>query len=78
MAAPHLVALLATVAEAPLLATLPTRIVWRYAPLFGLTTSPVPLDLQPFPVRTVWHARSDRDPGTRWLVGLVREWAAGD
>lgn len=75
-AAPHLVALLATVAEAPLLATLPARIVRRYAPQFGLATSPVPLDLQPFPVRTVWHARSDRDPGTRWLAGLVADWAA--
>lgn len=77
VAAPHLIALLATVAEAPLLATLPSRVVRRYAPQFGLATSPVPLDFQTFPVQTVWHARSDRDPGTRWLAELVRESAVG-
>ncbi len=74
-AAPHLVALLASVAEAPLLTTLPARIALRYAAQFGLVTSPVPLLLQPFPVRMVWHARSDRDPGTCWLAGLVKDWA---
>ena len=76
-AAPHLVALLATVAAAPLLATLPARIVERYAPQFGLATSPVPLPLEAFPVRMVWHARSDRDPGTRWLASLIEDWATG-
>ena len=75
-AAPHLVALLASVAEAPLLTTLPARITERYAPQFGLAISPVPLPLQPFPVCMVWHARFDRDPGTRWLAGLILEWAA--
>jgi len=75
VSAPHLIALLATVAEAPLLATLPSRVVKRYAAQFGLTVSPVPLDLLPFPVRAVWHARTDRDPGIRWLTGLVEQWA---
>ncbi len=75
--APRRVALLATVAEASLPATLPARVVRRYAPQFGLATSPVPLDPQHITVRTAWHARSDRDPDTRWLVDLVREWAVG-
>jgi DNA-binding transcriptional LysR family regulator len=75
MSAPHLIALLATVGEAPMLATLPSRVVRRYAPQFGLAVSPVPLELLPVPVRAVWHARSDRDPGTRWLTGLVEDWA---
>lgn len=75
VSAPHLIALVASVADAPLLATLPSRIVRRYAPQFGLTVSPIPLDLQSFPVRAVWHARSDRDQGTRWMVGIVEAWA---
>lgn len=73
--APHLIALLASVAEAPLLATLPSRVVERRAPQFGLAVSPVPLDLHPFRVGAVWHARSDRDLATRWLAGLIGEWA---
>jgi DNA-binding transcriptional LysR family regulator len=73
--APHLIALLAIVAEAPLIATLPSRVVKRFAPRLGLATSPVPLDLMHFTVRAVWHARSDRDPGTLWLSGLVKAWA---
>lgn len=76
VAAPHLVALLAIAAAAPVLATLPSRIAEGYAPRFGLQTSPVPLPLEVLPMRMVWHVRSDRDPGTRWLAGLVADWAA--
>lgn len=72
-AAPHLVALLAMVTAAPLLATLPARIVRAYAPVFGLAVSPVPLELGTFPVSLLRHARSDQDAGTAWLAGLVRE-----
>lgn len=70
-AAPHLVALLAMVAAAPLLATLPARIIQAYAPVFGLAVSPVPLELGTFPVFLLRHARTDRDAGTAWLADLV-------
>lgn len=73
VAAPHLVALISMVASAPLLATLPARIVRAYAPLFKLAVSPVPLELGSFLVLLLRHARSDRDAGTAWLADLVRE-----
>ena len=41
-----------------------------------LATRPVPLRLEAFPVRMIWQARFNRDPGTRWLAGPIQDWAA--
>ncbi len=62
---------LATVADAPLIATVPTRMALREAPRFGLRVSPVPLPLHVPAVAMVWSAQTDGDPASRWLRDLV-------
>jgi LysR family transcriptional regulator, mexEF-oprN operon transcriptional activator len=73
MAAPEFLTILTAVRRAPLLATLPSRIVDEYAPLFGLSTSPVPLNLEIRPISMLWPAQSDREPAIAWLRDQVRD-----
>ncbi|MBC7799981.1 MAG: LysR family transcriptional regulator [Gemmatimonadaceae bacterium] len=67
MATSDFLSVLAAAAQAPILATLPARMAARYAPKFGLSVGPVPLDLRVPAVSMVWSSRTDRDPGSRWL-----------
>jgi len=67
MAAPEFLTVLAAAKMAPLVATLPARIIRRYASTFGLMESPVPLDLEVNPIAMVWTAHSDREPAAEWL-----------
>lgn len=62
---------LAAAADAPVLATLPSRIAQQHAAHFGLTVYPVPLDLRIPAVSMIWSARSDRDPAAMWLRDAV-------
>lgn len=71
MAAPEFLTVLTAVMQTPLLATLPTRIIQRYAKIFGLTESPVPLDLEVSPIAMVWSAHSDREPAAEWLRSKI-------
>ncbi|MBB2700604.1 LysR family transcriptional regulator [Rhizobium phaseoli] len=71
VAAPEFLTVLTAVLEAPLIATLPTRIVKRYAGLFGLATAEVPLDLTVSPISMVWSAASDNDPANQWMRSQV-------
>lgn len=57
----------AAASAAPLITTVPARLASRYGPMFGLTPSPVPLDLDIPPVSMIWSAQNDRDPGIAWL-----------
>ncbi|KML57018.1 LysR family transcriptional regulator [Burkholderia cepacia] len=72
MAAPEFLTVLATVMYAPVVATLPSRIIRRYAPLMGLVSSPIPLDLSVAPISMVWATHSDRDPASAWLREQVQ------
>jgi LysR family transcriptional regulator, mexEF-oprN operon transcriptional activator len=72
-ASSNFLAVLSTAAQAPVLATLPSRMAHRYAPAFGLTVSPVPLKMQVAPVAMVWSARADREPGAAWLRAQIRQ-----
>lgn len=67
LAAPEFLTVLGSAMQAPVIATLPARIVQRYAPLFGLTVSPVPLDLRVDPIAMVWSAHTHQDPASQWL-----------
>lgn len=62
---------LAAAADAPVLATLPSRIAQQHAAHFGLTVHPVPLDLRIPAVSMIWSARSNRDPAAMWLRDAV-------
>jgi len=72
MASSEFLTVLAATAEAPVIATVPTRMAKRYAPLFGLQFGPVPIDLKLPDVAMVWTAQTDRDPGSEWLRGEIR------
>jgi LysR family transcriptional regulator, mexEF-oprN operon transcriptional activator len=76
-ASSNFLAVLSTASQAPVLATLPSRMAQRYAPGFGLTVSPVPLKMQVAPVAMVWSARADREPGAVWLRTQIRQILAG-
>lgn len=71
LAASDFLTVLATAAEAPVVATLPARMAARYAPRFGLTVTEIPLDLRLPSVALVWSMQNDRDPALAWLRARV-------
>ena len=71
MASSDFLSVFSAAAQGPVLATMPARMVRRYAPAFGLTVSPVPLQLRLAAVAMVWSAQADRDPGLIWLRSQV-------
>jgi DNA-binding transcriptional LysR family regulator len=74
---PHFLSAPHVVAETDLLLTCPVGLAERYAPLLGLKTRALPLDLDELPLEIIWHARSQSDPAHRWLRELVVR-VAGD
>jgi LysR family transcriptional activator of mexEF-oprN operon len=73
VASSNFLAILSVASQAPVLATLPSRMAERYAPAFGLTVSPVPLKMEVAPVAMVWSARADREPGALWLRTQIQQ-----
>lgn len=73
VATSNFLAVLSIASQAPVLATLPSRMAHRYGPGFGLTVSPVPLKMQVAPVAMVWSARSDREAGSLWLRAQIQQ-----
>jgi DNA-binding transcriptional LysR family regulator len=69
---------LAAVAETDMLATLPRRLAQSQAGRFGLRVKAPPFSLRAFPVRAIWHPRSNRDPKIKWLVDCVARAAPQD
>lgn len=58
---------LGMIANAPLIATLPTRMARRYGPALGLRVVPVPMTFDVPDVSLVWTAQADNDPASEWL-----------
>ncbi|NIZ00430.1 LysR family transcriptional regulator [Thalassospira lucentensis] len=72
LAAPDFMPLLAAARTAPIIANVPRRIAVQYAPLFGLTTATMPVDLA-FPATTMnWAVWTDRDVAMVWLREQIR------
>ena len=67
MAAPEFLTVLTAAAQCPFVATLPTRIVKRYASMFGLAVTEVPIDLEVAPIAMVWAAHADKEPASEWI-----------
>lgn len=65
--------ILATVACAPVITTIPTRMACLYAPRFGLTVCPAPLTLRLPAVAMVWSLQLDQDPASAWIRDQVAE-----
>jgi DNA-binding transcriptional LysR family regulator len=63
---------LATLSRSDLIATLPTRLVDRHGASFGLRSCLPPLQIRPFGVSAVRHARDARNPMIDWMVSQVR------
>ena len=70
---PHYVALGDVLSNADLIATVPERFAQRVTAPFGLTTRPLPLNVESSAIHQFWHARLHKDTGHQWLRGLVAQ-----
>ena len=70
---PHYVALGDVLGHSDLIATVPERFAQRVMAPFGLTTRPLPLDVEGSAIHQFWHARLHKDPGHQWLRTLVAQ-----
>jgi DNA-binding transcriptional LysR family regulator len=61
------------VAHAPVIVTMHARLARRFAAEFGLSLSPVPVELREITVSLLWHASYDHDPAHKWLRHQVAE-----
>ncbi|MGR4069581.1 LysR substrate-binding domain-containing protein [Billgrantia sp. C5P2] len=64
---------LGMVANAPLIATLPTRMARRYGKAFGLHVVPVPMTLTLPDVSLVWTVQEDNHPASQWLRAEIED-----
>ena len=64
---PNYVALGHVLASTDLIATVPERFAERVAGALGLVARPLPLRLAGGTIQQLWHERSHRDAGHRWL-----------
>jgi DNA-binding transcriptional LysR family regulator len=64
------------VARAPVIVTMQARLARRFAAEFGLSLSPLPVELREVTVSLLWHASYDNDPAHTWLREQVVQLAA--
>lgn len=54
-------------------ATIPAGFAKSYLGSANLRTLPIPYEVEPLPVRAIWHEQMDTNPGHRWLRRLIQE-----
>ena len=59
------------VARAPVIVTMQARLARLFAAEFGLTLSPLPVELREVTTSLLWHASYDHDPAHAWLRDQV-------
>jgi DNA-binding transcriptional LysR family regulator len=59
------------VARAPVIVTMQARLARLFAAEFGLSLSPLPVELDRVTVSLIWHASYDHDPAHAWLRDQV-------
>ena len=64
------------VARAPVIVTMQARLARRFAAEFGLSLSPLPVELSEVTVSLLWHASYDHDLAHTWLREQVAQLAA--
>ena len=64
------------VARAPVIVTMQARLARRFAAEFGLSLSPLPVELREVTVSLLWHSSYDNDPAHTWLREQVVQLAA--
>ncbi|MEB2843042.1 LysR family transcriptional regulator [Rhizobiales bacterium RZME27] len=72
-AAPGYMSVLSAAQISPVIATVPSRIAERYAPLLGLEVSPLPVPLSFPAVSMVWANHADGDRANAWLRQQIRD-----
>jgi len=70
---PHYVALGDVLSHSDLIATVPERFAQRVISAFGLTTRPLPLEVESSAIHQFWHARLHKDPGHQWLRSQIAQ-----
>jgi DNA-binding transcriptional LysR family regulator len=74
---PRFLAVPSLVARAPVIVTMEARLARLFAAEYGLSLSPLPVQLREVTVSLLWHRSYDHDPAHAWLrdllAGLVAE-----
>jgi len=69
---PHYAAVAPILLASDLVATLPRRLAERAAALEGLVVLDLPYEPLAVPIEAIWHQRTERDTGLRWLLDAVK------
>lgn len=70
---PHFLAIGHILQHSDLLATVPQRFAAHCAAPFGLSATPLPMNLPQIAINLFWHAKYHQDPANRWLRQLLFE-----
>jgi len=69
---PHFSALPGLLSHMPTLATVPQGLCENWQQIWGLQSSPVPLEMAPFEVALLWHQRHNSDAALMWVRGFIK------
>lgn len=72
LTSPRFTAVPFVVREAPVIATMHSRVARFFAGSMGLAVSPAPVELPDFAISMIWHASYDDDPANRWLRETIQ------
>lgn len=70
---PHFTVVPMVLERSDLILTLPSRIARAYGRGGRFRALPPPVTIPPADVGAHWHERFERDPGNRWLRGMIRD-----
>ncbi len=59
------------VRQAPVIATMHSRLARFFGESMGLAVSPAPIDLPDVSISMIWHSSNDTVPGQRWLRDTI-------
>ncbi len=59
------------VRQAPVIATMHSRLARFFGESMGLAVSPAPVELPDVSISMIWHASNDHVPGQRWLREMI-------
>ena len=59
------------VRQAPVIATMHSRLARFFGESMGLAVSPAPVDLPDVSISMIWHSSNDTAPGQRWLRDTI-------
>jgi len=69
---PHFSSLPFILQNTPAIATVPSGLATRWQQQYGLSFSPVPLELPCSEISLLWHSRREKDLALQWLIQAIR------